>query len=537
MDEGSRKKKAIRVIATGRTGFEQTLRKDPRVELVRAHTPLDAIGELAGAGDEGDPGDTAILVAPGSLSTEEAEEFAQAVRAIDPRARTVGVGEEFRPLGGSGMFDALVAQDADISILEAALTGKAVSAPSRWAPESPNSPPAALVEPDRDNDDEDEGNGAPVAPLMGPKQVAGGIGLVPPMDDDEEENLRAPSAVPSRPAIAHAPSAARLAPAAAPIPLRAPATPPARVESADADVRVIEVVLAGGDALGTCLAEVRRRLGVEAHFTPAKEPGAPAPAPAEGAPVRRRGAFFGVLRAPGADAGSLERAAEWLAHWLTLNEQVRTLRVAAFTDMLTGAYNRRYFDRYLKRAIDEGRRKRRDVSLLLFDIDNFKSYNDRWGHAAGDEILVETVRLLRSVVRPGDRVCRIGGDEFAVVFSAEPRENHSRHPHSITQLALRFQRQVCEHRFPKLGPEAHGTLTISGGMATFPWEAHDAEALLATADRLALTSKKQGKNVITFGPGAAEVCQSMASLAEPAPAPEAEEDETSDLDIGLPPGV
>ena len=146
---------------------------------------------------------------------------------------------------------------------------------------------------------------------------------------------------------------------------------------------------------------------------------------------------------------------------------------------------------------------------MVYDFDDFKRYNDAFGHAAGDEILCETTRLLRSVIRPTDRVCRIGGDEFAVIFDdpSGPRSGEGRHPTSIGAIAERFQRQVCAHRFPKLGADAQGTLTISGGMATFPWDGHDASSLLERADALALESKRQGKNLITLGPGAERVCR------------------------------
>jgi len=141
---------------------------------------------------------------------------------------------------------------------------------------------------------------------------------------------------------------------------------------------------------------------------------------------------------------------------------------------------------------------------MLFDVDNFKQYNDRHGHAAGDEILAETVRLMDSVIRPHDRVCRIGGDEFAVIFfePTGPRDPGSKPPADVFALAERFQKQICQHHFPKLGREAPGTLTISGGLATFPWDAMTATDLIEHADQLAMRSKQLGKNALTLGPGA-----------------------------------
>ena len=113
------------------------------------------------------------------------------------------------------------------------------------------------------------------------------------------------------------------------------------------------------------------------------------------------------------------------------------------------------------------------------------------------------VHLLKAVVRPTDRVCRIGGDEFAVIFHEPegPRNPGSEHPRSIFSIAKRIQEKIETHRFPKLGPDASGRLSISGGIATFPWDGHDATSLIEHADRLTLESKSQGKNVICFGPG------------------------------------
>ncbi len=116
--------------------------------------------------------------------------------------------------------------------------------------------------------------------------------------------------------------------------------------------------------------------------------------------------------------------------------------------------------------------------------------------------------MMRSVVRPSDRVCRIGGDEFAVIFFEPqgPRRPDSQPPESIYDIAKRFQRQICGASFPKLGGQAQDTLTISGGLATYPWDGVDADALRKRASERAVESKLQGKNVITLGPGAERVC-------------------------------
>lgn len=225
--------------------------------------------------------------------------------------------------------------------------------------------------------------------------------------------------------------------------------------------------------------------------------------------IELHGLNYGHLGSTQASAAQLKPWADWLARWIALEHTVRLHRTLAYQDDLTQAGNRRFFEEFLQSAIARAAKARRPVTLMVFDIDNFKTYNDQYGHDAGDDILREIVRLMQTVIRQGDRVCRIGGDEFAVIFADEeaPREPGSKHPESIESIAKRFQDQICQLRFPKLGPEAPGTLTISAGLATFPWDGADPDTLLRHADQLALESKRKGKNIITFGQGAMRACR------------------------------
>jgi len=95
----------------------------------------------------------------------------------------------------------------------------------------------------------------------------------------------------------------------------------------------------------------------------------------------------------------------------------RTLGEQVITDPLTGAFNRRHLETCLKNAIERRKRTDESASLLLLDVDHFKSINDAWGHAAGDEVLIGIVKTLRSRLRPLDSVFRLGGEEFAVLLS------------------------------------------------------------------------------------------------------------------------
>jgi len=221
-----------------------------------------------------------------------------------------------------------------------------------------------------------------------------------------------------------------------------------------------------------------------------------------------RGKQFGWLYAPPpATRQALAPWAGWLARWLAIEQRCNQLWDLALHDELTGVYNRRYLNRFLEVVLKRARHDHFGVTVLVFDIDDFKLYNDRYGHGAGDEILQETAKLMTSVVRDQDVVARMGGDEFAVVFwdAEAPRRANSEHPATIRKAAQRFQRAICQHRFPKLAEQALDTLTISGGIAGYPWDGQSVDQLLAKADEMTLQSKRQGKNVITFGPGAQRV--------------------------------
>ena len=224
------------------------------------------------------------------------------------------------------------------------------------------------------------------------------------------------------------------------------------------------------------------------------------------AEVRYHEQRLGVLHAPPPATGdALAAWAEWLGRWLALADRFDRFHHLCLRDELTGVWNRRHFNRFFADVLDRAAAERRAVTLMVFDIDDFKDYNDRFGHPAGDEILREAARLMQDSVRDHDVVARIGGDEFAVIFwdnDQAPRRPNSQHPHDVLKAARRFQQAVYAHKFPKLLDHAPGTLTISGGLASFPWDGRTPEELVTHADAMALESKRQGKNAITFGPAA-----------------------------------
>lgn len=179
-------------------------------------------------------------------------------------------------------------------------------------------------------------------------------------------------------------------------------------------------------------------------------------------------------------------------------ERTKSLERLATTDHLTGAYNRRYFYRTTDQILGRAREQGFHVTVLLYDIDDFKRYNDTYGHGVGDEILRQTAALMKRTTREQDIVARIGGDEFAVLFwdTDEPREPDSHPPETAYALANRFRQAVENHEFPSLGPVAKGVLSISGGLATFPWEGRSCRDLLTQADAALRAAKAAGKNRI-----------------------------------------
>ncbi|HEV2295296.1 MAG TPA: diguanylate cyclase [Tepidisphaeraceae bacterium] len=211
-----------------------------------------------------------------------------------------------------------------------------------------------------------------------------------------------------------------------------------------------------------------------------------------------------------------------LAHLMgkiaSLEDRHTRLQKLAITDELTGLYNGRYFRHFLTRIIEKARTMRFPVTLLLFDIDNFKKYNDQYGHGVGDEILRQTAALMRRCCRDHDLVARISGDEFAVVFWEKdgPRQRFApsdvegqrdanavaspgRPPQSVMFILDRFRRLISLPDFSNLGKTGKGTLTISGGLAVFPYDASDVDGLIDAADRALMFGAKQGgKNSISL---------------------------------------
>jgi len=159
------------------------------------------------------------------------------------------------------------------------------------------------------------------------------------------------------------------------------------------------------------------------------------------------------------------------------------VKVLSLTDDLTSLYNRRFFHNRLREEIERARRYTRHLCLLMIDIDNFKHYNDSYGHQQGDELLRVFARRLKSSIRENDFVARLGGEEFAIIM---PEASYDK----ARKLAERFQRSITTYPLSS----TNGKVTISIGIAGLPVDAHDLDGLIYKADRALYQAKREGKN-------------------------------------------
>jgi diguanylate cyclase (GGDEF)-like protein len=176
------------------------------------------------------------------------------------------------------------------------------------------------------------------------------------------------------------------------------------------------------------------------------------------------------------------------------NAQVRArLEHQAQTDSLTGLYNHRVFHERLRAELTRASRARDSVALLMFDIDEFKRVNDICTHAVGDQILVALAELTSSLVRTSDVVCRIGGEEFAVIM-----------PSCNAGDALGLARRLTE-RLEARPVDAAGEITISVGIAHGPDNAPNPRDLVDCAESAMMAAKARGKNrIVVYGGGLGE---------------------------------
>jgi len=169
---------------------------------------------------------------------------------------------------------------------------------------------------------------------------------------------------------------------------------------------------------------------------------------------------------------------------------LRTSLVAAVTDPLTGLHNRRYALDALERMLGAALRDGTTCAVMVLDLDHFKSVNDRFGHAAGDEVLAAVAGRLRAALRPDALLARIGGEEFLVALPGCDRA-------TAMATAERLRDRVGRDRFPTPHSAEPLHVTLSVGLAIGPGTETRAEELIRAADLALLTAKTTGRNNVT----------------------------------------
>ncbi len=240
-----------------------------------------------------------------------------------------------------------------------------------------------------------------------------------------------------------------------------------------AELKAILEALSWGQETATLVHRSRHKKGndiwLETIFRLARDP-------ANGAPS----GIVAVIR----DVSDRKAAEEVMQ---SLNNVLKGL---AATDALTGIPNRRSFDIALDRECRRAKRARKSVAVIVADVDHFKSYNDRYGHQAGDECLRRVAQAMSEVVqRPGDLLARYGGEEFAVILPDTDKAG-------AILVAENIRRAVEAQAIPHPG-SSKGLVTISVGVS-WMWMERDniGPALLQEADQSLYEAKHNGRNCV-----------------------------------------
>lgn len=175
--------------------------------------------------------------------------------------------------------------------------------------------------------------------------------------------------------------------------------------------------------------------------------------------------------------------------------KIKQLQQTALTDDLTGLYNRQFIHRRLEEEMSRAKRYKTPLACLLFDIDFFKVINDMYGYETGDRLLKKIGEVLSAHARKEDIVGRYGDEEFILVLPNTPEEN-------AYLVAERIRKDVATMEFIPEGEDESHTVTVSGGLSSYPFPVPDAEVpqtLVRYAEHALYNAKKKGKNkVIKF---------------------------------------
>jgi diguanylate cyclase (GGDEF)-like protein/PAS domain S-box-containing protein len=180
------------------------------------------------------------------------------------------------------------------------------------------------------------------------------------------------------------------------------------------------------------------------------------------------------------------RVGEHLGLALAKLKLQETLQHLSVRDPLTGLFNRRYMEESLTRELRRAERQGKMLGVLMVDIDHFKSFNDTFGHDAGDALLRELGAFLQRRIRAGDIACRYGGEEFTILLQDASQETSRQRAEEIREAAKRLQ---IHHGQRVLDP-----VTLSLGVATFPQNGANRDTLMQSADVALYRAKQEGRD-------------------------------------------
>jgi diguanylate cyclase (GGDEF)-like protein len=208
-------------------------------------------------------------------------------------------------------------------------------------------------------------------------------------------------------------------------------------------------------------------------------------------PVRLRRKVVGVLTVTSGRTAvfgrSHARLLGLLAAMVAIDLEHARLEALATRDPLTGIANRRRFDDTLAKELAGARASKRPVAVAIFDLDHFKSVNDRFGHAAGDAVLKQAVARWSAAIRSVDLLARIGGEEFGLLL---PGASISRAEEVAERLRKRIRSETFHHGKRRIA------VTCSVGVAVAPNGAAAPARLLIAADRALYRAKRAGRDCV-----------------------------------------
>lgn len=167
----------------------------------------------------------------------------------------------------------------------------------------------------------------------------------------------------------------------------------------------------------------------------------------------------------------------------------RVLKEMAIRDGLTNLFNHRYFQESLAKEINRFERYGTPFSVVFFDVDNFKKYNDTHGHVQGDKLLRRVANLIVNNIRMADCAARYGGEEFVVILPETSRE------HAL-ETANKIRLAIYNHHFEGRETQPGGHISVSAGVAVVPEHGKQASELLTKADKALYQAKNAGKNQV-----------------------------------------